>query len=131
MKKLLKSATLFLLPTLVFPLALSACATAEPEMDMISIDIPPAAENCYPIASLVKVTVPAVVKTGFSIVSIENPPEYYTDPKTGKTITVQTPPIETKTPYSRIVKPEEHYYTTPKGELVNNICELNKYNPVQ
>ncbi|PHR91227.1 MAG: hypothetical protein COA69_11985 [Robiginitomaculum sp.] len=130
MKKLLKSATLFLLPAIVFPVALSACATVEPEMDRISIDTP-IAENCYPIASLVKVTVPAVVKRGFSVVSIENPPEYYTDPETGKTITIQNPPIETKTPFSRIVTPEKHYYTTPKGELVNNICELNKYNPVQ
>ncbi len=107
---------------------LSACAsTAEPETEIAIV--PQVVDTCLPIATLEKIVVPAVIKRGFSIVSIESPPEYYTDPKTGKTVTIQTPPIETKTPYSKVVTPEEIYYKTAKGERVTDICELNAKKP--
>ncbi len=106
----------------------AACETTpEPEAELIE---PPAIiETCYPISSLEKVIIPAVTKSGFSIVSIESPPEYYVDPDTGKTVTIQNPPIETKTPYTKIVTPEEIYYKTPEGERTTDICELNKAIP--
>ena len=107
---------------------LSACAsTPEPEPEIVIV--PQIVDTCIPIATLEKVVVPAVIKRGFSIVSIESPPEYYTDPKTGKTVTIQTPPIETKTPYSKVVTPEEIYYKTAEGERVTDICELNAKKP--
>ena len=106
----------------------SACTTTpEPEPEIITP--PEIVETCYPIASLEKVIIPAVTKSGFSIVSIENPPEYYVDPETGKTVTIQTPPIETKTPYTKIVTPEQIYYKTPEGEKTTDICELNEAIP--
>ena len=77
------------------------------------------------MASLQKVVVPAVTKSGFSIVSIESPDQYIYDETTGKTMVVKSPPIETKTPYTKIVKPEEIYYTTETGEVITDICEVN------
>lgn len=104
--------------------ALSACTTTPEPVETVHIE-PPVVQTCYPLASLEKVTVPAVTKSGFSIVSIENPPEYYTDPQTGETVTIQNPPIETREPWTKIITPETHYYKSPEGVVVTDICELN------
>ena len=86
---------------------------------------PPIEQTCYPVASLQKVVVPAVTKSGFSIVSIESPDQYIYDETTGKTIVVKSPPIETKTPYTTIITPEQIYYTNETGEVITDICEVN------
>lgn len=109
---------------LCVPSMISACASSPEPVEQVHIE-PPAVQTCYPIASLEKVTVPAVTKSGHSIVSIESSPEYYVDPETGKTVTIQNPPIETKTPWTKIVTPETHYYKNPEGTVVTDICELN------
>jgi len=104
---------------------LSACAST-PEIETTEIIIPPIEQGCYPVDILKKVVVPAVTKSGFYITSIENPPEYIYDEATGKTTIIQNPPIERKEPYTKIVTPEQIYYTTESGEKVNNICELKE-----
>lgn len=119
LKKAPKFAVLFALSALA-----SACTTTPEPVETVHIE-PPVVQTCYPLASLEKVVVPAVTKSGFSIVSIESPPEYYIDPDTGKTVEIQTPPIETRTPWTKIVTPETHYYKDPEGAIVTDICELN------
>ena len=101
----------------------TACATA-PEPVVEEVVVPPVLQTCYPIASLEKVVVPAVVQTGYSITSIESPTEHYTDPKTGEVTEIQTPPIQSKMPYSREIEPERIYYKTAEGEITDDICEL-------
>ncbi|PHR57659.1 MAG: hypothetical protein COA43_11615 [Robiginitomaculum sp.] len=122
MSKFTKPAsTLFV--AIILPSFLSACVTTPKVEEVVEIIPPEAVQTCYPVDSLEKVVIPAVIKRGFSIVSIENPDEYYTDPKTGETITIKNPPIETKTPYSKIVTPEKVYYKVPGGDTVTDICE--------
>ncbi|MBL4869622.1 MAG: hypothetical protein JKX72_01575 [Robiginitomaculum sp.] len=111
------------------PILTSACASMpkpEPEKKPEPVII----ETCYHLSALEKVVIPAVTKSGFSIVSIESPPEYYTDPKTGKTVTIIIPSIETRTPYTKTITPEEIYYKTPEGERITDICELRTAGPL-
>lgn len=110
---------------LIMPLSVLAACASTPEPEVVEITPPPIVQTCYPIASLQKVVVPAVTKSGFSIVSIESPDQYIYDETTGKTIVVKSPPIETKTPYTKIVTPEKIYYTTETGEVITDICEVN------
>ena len=117
--------TVLRLTALALPLTVLAACASTPEPEVVEVIPPIIEQTCYPVASLKKVVVPAVTKSGFSIVSIESPPSYYYDEATGKTTVIQNPPIETKTPYTKIVTPEEIYYTTETGEVITDICEAN------
>jgi len=121
MKRLMKS-----LPLICALPILAACSTTKPVEVKEVVIVPPVEQTCYPIASLKKVVVPAVVKTGFSIVSIESPPEYVYDERTGKTTVIQNPPIERREPWSKVVEPEKIYYTTQEGATVTDICEKDQ-----
>ncbi|HFB54282.1 MAG TPA: hypothetical protein ENJ46_00035 [Hellea balneolensis] len=104
--------------------ALSACAST-PEVEQVEVKVPTIVQTCTPIAVLQKVVIPAETKSGFYITSIESPAEYYTDPKTGKRVEITPPPIESKVPYTKVIKEEEIYYTTKEGVRVDDICELH------
>jgi hypothetical protein len=105
--------------------ALSACAST-PEIEHVDVKIPAIVQTCTPIAVLQKVVIPAETKSGFYITSIESPAEYYTDPDTGKLVEITPPPIESKVPFTKVIKEEEIYYTTKEGVRVDDICELHK-----
>jgi len=107
---------------------LAACATVEPEVPVIVI-APPIEQQCIPINTLRKVIVPAVTKSGFSIVSIETEDEMYYDPKTEKWVTIKIPPIERREPWTKIITPEEIIYVDADNKEVTDICELNGVNP--
>lgn len=119
----LVKATAITLPLLII---VGCKTTPEPEPEIVVITPPAIVQTCYPLAALKKNVTPAVIKRGFSIVSIDSPSQYYTDPETGKTVEIKTPSIETKTPYTKVVTPEVIYYTTPEGDVITDICELNK-----
>jgi len=103
----------------------NACAST-PELQTVDIAAPTFENTCYPVNTLVKVVVPAVTKSGFYVVSIESPPEIYTDDRTGKTTEIPVPTISSRTPYTRIVEEEKIYYTTQNGVRVDNICQADE-----
>lgn len=109
--------------TLAAITALSACETTPEPEEIVEVTPPPVEQTCVPIASLRKVVIPAVTKSGWSIVSIDSPPEYIYDETTGKTTVIQNPPIERKEPWTRVIKPEEIYYVDAENKEVTDICE--------
>lgn len=104
---------------------LGACATVEPEAPPVIVIAPPIVQQCIPINTLRKVVIPAVTKSGFSIVSIETEDEMYYDPQTNKWVTVEIPPIERREPWTKIITPEEIIYVDAENKEVTDICELN------
>lgn len=111
----------------ILPLTvLAACAsTPEPEKT-IEVTPDPIIQDCYPLATLEKVVVPAVTETRYAITSVESPPDYYTDPDTGETVQIQNPPIRREEPYTITITPEKIYYKTSEGKITADICELNQ-----
>ena len=118
--KLIYTTTALLTPLLF----LGACATVEPEAPVIVI-APPIMQQCIPINTLRKVVIPAVTKSGFSIVSIETEDEMYYDPATKEWVTIEIPPIERREPWTKVITPEEIIYVDQENKEVTDICELN------
>ncbi len=125
MTRIFKTASL----TLVFGAALSACETVQPPPPVVVMP-PPIVETCIRISTLRKVEIPAVTKSGFSIVSIETEDEQYYDPETKKWVTIEIPPIERKEPWTKIIKPAQTLYVDSNNREVTDICELNATNSV-
>lgn len=115
---------LYTIPLLAPLFVLGACATTEPEAPTIVI-VPPVVQTCIPINTLRKVVIPAVTKSGFSIVSIETEDEMYYDPETKKWVTIKIPPIERREPWTKVVTPEEIIYVDAQNKEITDICELN------
>ena len=124
MKHLFSTTALFA-PLLI----LGACATTEPELAPVVVITPPIEQQCIPINTLRKVTIPAVTKSGYSIVSIESEDEMYYDPETEKWVTIEIPPIERKEPWTKIVTPEQVIYVDQNNKEVTDICELKGETP--
>ena len=122
--KLIYTTTALLTPLLI----LGACATVEPEVPVVVI-APPIEQQCIPINTLRKVTIPAVTKSGYSIVSIESEDEMYYDTKTEKWVTLKIPPIERKEPWTKIITPEQVIYVDQNNKEVTDICELKGESP--
>ena len=108
------------LPAFVF----TACATVEPEPEIVEVTPDPIQQGCYPIASLEKVVIPEETRTVYGSTIIESPSEYVTDPQTGETIEIKKPPVEEVQEYTVVTKEAEIVYQTPEGEVVTDICEL-------
>ena len=118
--------------TLLFALALvpitllSACATTpEPEPIVIEETAPVFVEpvrTCIPVNELERVVVPAVIKRGTSVTSVEPTPEFATDPETGKVVDVTPPAQEIHTPFERLITPEQIYYINGEGDVVEDVC---------
>ncbi len=107
---------------------LGACATTEPEVPVVVI-APTIEQQCIPINTVRKVVIPAVTKSGFSIVSIESEDEMYFDPDTKKWVTIKIPPIERKEPWTKVITPEQIIYVDQNNKEVTDICELNGSTP--
>jgi len=105
-------------------LVLSACATVEPEPEIVEVTPDPIQQGCYPIASLEKVIIPEETRTVYGSTIIESPSEYVTDPQTGETVEIKKPPVEEVQEYTVVTKEAEIVYQTPEGEVVTDICEL-------
>lgn len=103
---------------------LGACTTTKVEEKVVVT--PPIEQTCIPINTLTKKVIPAVTKSGFSIVSIENPEEQYYDPETKKWVTIKNPPIERKEPWTKVIEPEKTIYVDAENKEVTDICELNE-----
>lgn len=112
--------SLFLLSALL----VTACKTTKVEEKPKMVDItPPVQETCIPIERLTKVVIPAVTKSGYSIVSIEGRTEQYYDEETKTWKTITTPPIERKEPYTKIIEPEKIIYVDSENKEVTDICQ--------
>lgn len=97
-----------LLPlALISTLAVSACATVEPEIEQIVIE-PAPVQTCIPLDQLEKRTIPAVTRQQTAITMIDNPPYE---------------PIETRTQRTIIVTPAEVLYVNAEGKEALDICE--------
>ena len=118
--KIIYTTTALLTPLFI----LGACATVEPEAPPILI-APPIVKTCIPINTLRKAVIPAVTKSGFSVVSIETEDEMYYDPKTEKWVTIKIPPIERREPWIKVITPEQIIYVDAENKEVTDICELN------
>jgi len=105
-------------------LVLTACATVEPEPEIVEVTPEPIVQGCYPIASLEKVIIPEETRTVYGSTIIESPSEYVTDPQTGETVEIKKPPVEEVQEYTVVTKEAEIVYQTPEGEVVTDICEL-------
>ncbi len=103
---------------------LSACETIEPPPPVV-VTPPPIVETCIRMNPLRRVDIPAVTKSGFSIVSIETEDELYFDPETKKWVTIEIPPIERKEPWTKIITPAQTIYVDNANKQVTDICELN------
>ncbi|GEM_PF-3558321 len=103
-------------------LALTACATTQ-QAKQVEVT-PPPVQTCVSINTLKKVVIPAVVKKGYSIVSIQGRTEQYYDPETKTWKTVTTPPIQRKEPWTKTIKPEQIIYVDENDKEVTDICEL-------
>ncbi len=117
-------------------LALGACHTTKAVKTVKPVEVtpPPVKETCVSINTLKKVVIPAVTKTGYSIVSIEGRTEQYYDEQTKTWKTITTPPIERKEPYTKIIEPEKIIYVDQDNREVTDICEkdlVEKPAPVQ
>ncbi|PHS40846.1 MAG: hypothetical protein COA91_03175 [Robiginitomaculum sp.] len=111
----------------LFGSALAACETIQPEIPVV-VTPPPMVETCVRMNTLRKVEIPAVTKSGFSIVSIETEDELYFDPETKKWVTIEIPPIERKEPWTKIIKPAQTIFVDGNNREVIDICELNAAN---
>jgi|GEM_PF-2603770 len=103
---------------------LSACATTQPEApirEQVEVE-PVPIRTCSFTSELKKVVIPAEYREGFTINSVENTPEYVTDPETGEVREVTTQGQGVKTPYKILVKEEEVYYVNAEDKKVTNIC---------
>ncbi len=110
-------------------IGLSACTTTK-KAEIVEVKVPQVAETCVHIDTLKKVVIPAEVKKGFSIVSIEGRTEQYYDPDTKSWKTVTTPPIQRKEPWTKIIKPAQTIYVDQDNREITDICELkNKPSP--
>jgi len=118
--KIIYTTTALLAPLII----LGACTTTKVEEEVI-VAPPPVEQTCIPINTLKKVVIPAVTKSGFSIVSIDNPDEQYYDPETKKWVTIKNPPIERKEPWTKVIEPEKTIYVDTEDKEVTDICELN------
>lgn len=110
------------------PLALiGACATTpEPEPVVEAAPEPVIVEqirSCIPIYELERVVIPAKVKRGTSITSVDHAPVFVTDAETGEVRDVTPPPQETAVPYEVILEPEQIYYINGEGKVITDICE--------
>ena len=122
--KLIYTTAALLAPLLI----LGACATTEPEVPVVVI-APPIEQQCIPINTLRKVVIPAVTKSGFSIVSIETEDEMYYDPETKKWVTIEIPDIERREPWTKTITPEQVIYVDAENKEVTDICELKGTTP--
>ena len=121
---------IYKISALVMPIALlGACATTKVEEEVVVVEVPPVQQTCVSITTLKKVVIPAETKSGYSVVSIENPDESYYDPKTKKWVTIEVPPIERKEPWTKVIKPEEIFYVDAENKEVTDICEPNDATP--
>ena len=109
--------------------ALGACTTTKVVKQEVIVTPPPVEQTCIPINTLKRVVIPAVTKSGFSIVSIENEDEQYFDPETKKWVTIKVPPIERREPWSKVIKAEEIFYVNAENKEVTDICEANDATP--
>ncbi len=123
--KLIFTTTALLAPLVI----LGACTTTKVIEEEVIVTPPPVEQTCIPINTLKKVVIPAETKSGFSIVSIENPDEQYFDPETQKWVTITIPPIERREPWTKTVKPEEIFYVNADNKEVTDICEANDATP--
>lgn len=111
--------------SLLIPVAvLGACTTTKPVEEVV-VTPPPVELTCIPINTLGKVVIPAVTKSGFSIVSIVSEDEQYYDPETKKWVTIKVPPIERREPWTKVITPEQIIYVDEENKEVTDICELN------
>lgn len=108
---------------------LGACTTTKVVEQEVIVTPPPVEQSCIPINTLKRVVIPAETKSGFSIVSIENPDEQYYDPETKKWVTITVPPIERREPWSKVIKAEEIFYVNAENKEVTDICEANDATP--
>lgn len=108
---------------------LGACTTTQPVEEVI-VAPPPIEQTCIPINTLKMVVIPAVTKSGFSIVSIETEPQQIYDDVAKKWIMIETPPIERREPWTKVVTPEHLIYVDEENKEVTDICELNVEKPV-
>lgn len=104
--------------------ALSACVTTpEPEPIPEPVVVAPLPiQTCTPASQLTKIVIPAEYKEGFTINSVENEPEYITDPATGEVREVTAPAQETKVPYKILTKEEQIVYVNADNMEVTDIC---------
>ena len=79
--------------------------------------------TCIPVHELERVVVPAEIKRGTAISSVENTPQFITDPVTGEVRDVTPPPQEVAVPFERVITPEYVYYVNGEGKVINDICE--------
>lgn len=109
---------------LVLPFTvLTACTTTPEPIEIIEVKPPEIVQTCVSVNTLTRVVIPAETKSGFYITSIESPPTYRYDAETGKTVEVQTPPIESKVPYTKIIKSEQIIYVNSESKEITDICE--------
>jgi len=103
---------------------LSACVTTpEPEPIPEPVVVAPLpVQTCTPKSQLTKIVIPAEYKEGFTINSVENEPEYITDPVTGEVREVTAPAQETKVPYKILTKEEQIVYVNAQNMEVTDIC---------
>lgn len=106
-------------------LVMTACQTTpdpEPEPEPEPIQIEAERTDCIAPDTLERKVIPAVIKRGFHVTMIENPPEYYTDPETGEVIEITNPPIENKVPYERVIEPERVVWLDKEGNERTDVC---------
>ena len=109
---------------IVVAFSLTACATT-PEPTAIQEPVrvePVAVSTCTPKSQLTRVVIPAVYKEGFTINSIENTPEFITDPVTGEVREITAPSPQTKVPYKIVVEEERIIYKNAANVEVTDIC---------
>ncbi len=105
-------------------LLVGCASTKKQEEKPQTVEItPPVQQTCIPIERLKKVVIPAVTKSGYSIVSIEGKTEQYYDEETKSWKTITTPPIERKEPWTKIIEPERVIYVDSENREVTDICQ--------
>jgi len=109
---------------LLSPIVILGACTTTPVAPPVNINTPSIVQTCIPIDTLRKVIIPAVTKSGFSIVSIETAPEQYYDETANKWITIEIPPIERKEPWTKTITPEQIIYVNADNKEITDICEL-------
>jgi hypothetical protein len=116
------------LTALIAAVSLTACLTTkpepEPEIVVEQVEVEPAeVRTCTPKDVLTRLVIPAEYKTGWAITSIDNPPDYVTDPETGEVREIKNPSIESKVPYKKLIKAEQILYVDAENRVITDICE--------
>ncbi|MCF6275610.1 MAG: hypothetical protein L3J05_07590 [Robiginitomaculum sp.] len=120
--------SVFTTTAILAPLVILGACTTTPVEEMI-VAPPPIEQTCIPINTLKMVVIPAVTKSGFSIVSIDTEPQQIYDDVAKKWITVETPPIERREAWTKVITPEQIIYVDAENKEVTDICELNVEKP--